>query len=116
MMTCALDLPAASFLIASGAEGANRTDHGGCGIVGAPITIEESEEVIAAGTRPGQTVSRLDGALLHLNRADREQRGRIPVARIPRAILQIPQEMWRELDAGRWRAPDHIILGEGRAV
>eukprot|EP00959_Pyramimonas_sp_CCMP1952_P097105 2029682-Pyramimonas_sp.AAC.1 len=24
--------------------------------------------------------------------------------------------MWHELDAGRWRLPDHIILGEGRAV
>eukprot|EP00959_Pyramimonas_sp_CCMP1952_P358226 7500866-Pyramimonas_sp.AAC.1 len=116
MMTCVLDPPAAPLLFASDAEGANRTDHGGYGIVGAPITIEESEEVIAAGTKPGHAMSRLGGAVLHLNRADRELRGRIPVSRIPRTMLQIPQEMRHELDAGRWRAPDHIILGEGRAV
>ena len=51
-----------------------------------------------------------------MNRADKELRSRIPVSMIPREMLQIPQEMWSELDWGRWKRPDHIILGEARAV
>eukprot|EP00959_Pyramimonas_sp_CCMP1952_P052206 1091222-Pyramimonas_sp.AAC.1 len=48
MMSCVLDLPAAPVLFASDAEGANRVDHGGCGIVVTAITQSESEQVIGA--------------------------------------------------------------------
>ena len=52
----------------------------------------------------------------HLERPDRSIHSRIPVSRIPRELLQVPQAQWVDIANGRWKWEDAIILGEGRAV
>ena len=115
-MSCDLSKPSAPLVFSSDAEGVNAEDFGGYGIVGAKASPEETEEVIAAGTRPGHTVARLDGTVGHLNRSDKEIANRIPVSRVPRSLLEKPVKEWTELGSGRWQRADHITLGEGRAA
>jgi hypothetical protein len=115
-MCCDLSKPSAPLVFSSDAEGVNAEDFGGYGIVGVKASPEEAEEVIAAGTRPGHTVARLDGTVGHLNRADKEIANRIPVSRVPRSLLEKPVKEWTELGSGRWQRADHITLGEGRAA
>eukprot|EP00959_Pyramimonas_sp_CCMP1952_P229957 4807760-Pyramimonas_sp.AAC.2 len=78
MMVCELGLPAAPMVFATDSEGANNHDHGGFGVVATNISGEQAEALLAAGTRPGHTVSRLNGTVAHLERSDRELRRRIP--------------------------------------
>ena len=115
-MCCDLSKPSAPLVFSSDAEGVNDLDCGGFGIVGTKVDPGLADAVIAAGTRPGHTVSRLDGRVGHLNRADKEIAGRIPVSKVPREFLERPPDQWRELAAGRWQRPGHITLGEGRAA
>jgi len=108
--------PVAPWLYAADAEGPNDQDHGGYGVVASYVGQELATQCLVAGCRPGRTVAKLDGSIAHLRRQDRELRATIGVSRVPREVLALPPESWTPVSWGRWRQPDHITLGEGRAV
>jgi len=108
--------PIAPCLFAADAEGPNRFDKGGFGVVGAEVGKEVAERVVHAGLRPGRTVAKLDGSTHHLHHHAKELRARIAVSRVPRDVLEHGRYHWHPVAWGRWRHTDHVTLGEARAT
>ena len=107
--------PIGDTLFATDAMGANEHDHGGFGIVGSTPAAHLLCEAWECGQRPGHTVTRLDGDTSRLLDPEKALRGQVPHARVP-AELVSADARWTDIDCGRWSWPDHITLGEGRAV
>ena len=80
------------------------------------MSPERVEEIAVLGTRAGITIAKLDGSISHLMNAEKELRGRVPISRLPKWVLDMDQELWHPIAWGRWRMTDHITLGEARAV
>jgi len=102
-------------VFATDAEGVNGSDAGGFGVVAAPFEIDTVMKTIMVSARPAFTVAKLDGSIGHLKDPVKELKGRIPVSRVPREVLD-PSIHWEPLAAGRWKHGDHITLGEGRGT
>ena len=102
-------------VFATDAEGANNADHGGFGVVGAAFNEETVLDTLKTSARPSFTVARLDGSIGHLHDPLKELKGRTPVSRVPREVLD-PGVNWIPLASGRWKHKDHITLGEGRGT
>jgi len=103
--------PVSPWVLASDAEGVNDKDFGGYGVMCAYAGAELVEEVLRRGTRAGRTITQLDGSVERLARRGKELLAKVSVSRLPPAIFTLD---WLPLVAARWRAPDHIMLGEGR--
>ena len=108
--------PALPFIFATDAEGANLWDAGGFGIVALKVPMDWVERTIEVGTKPGFTVSKLNGDFADLECPGKELAARFPVSRIPKEILQTHESSWFEIGKGRWLWRDHITLGEARAT
>ena len=80
----------------------------------ASISREQQWSCFEAGARPGFSVVRLDGDPAALKRLEKAMCGRHPFTRLPAAVLNKDLTEWVATEAGRWRAPDHITLGEAR--
>jgi len=105
----------APLLFAADAEGANEVDVGGFGIVATTVSETLAEGVLDGYTRAGHTVASLDGSVAKLIHRNKELRGRVPISRVPSAILNRDAACWEAVDYGRWQWKDHIMLGEARA-
>ena len=110
-----LGAPLSSTIFATDAMGANERDHGGFGIVGREVSNELVRACLVVGERPGFTVARLNGDLSGLRNPEKEIRATIPFTRLPKELFE-KEEEWIDIAAGRWAYPDHITLGEARAV
>ena len=106
-------LPVSPVLFASDAEGANEEDHGGWGVVMAWAGKALVSRLVEEDIRPGRTIARLDGSVQNLVNRAKEYEAKVSVSRVPRDIDNLD---WQVLNHGRWRYPDHIMLGEGRAT
>ena len=113
VMYADLGAPLPTVVFASDAMGANEDDHGGFGIVAAQCERTDVNRCFEEGLDPGFAVCRLDGSTAGLKRPERQIARTIPFTRVPNAVVEAS---WRPILAGRWHAPDHITLGEGRAV
>ena len=111
-----LGAPPAPVLFASDAMGAPTIDHGGYGLVGVPAGRDLFERTLQMSRAVGLTVARLDGGLSGLKRPEKRITPSVPFSRIPQELFDASVCVWSDLDAGRWKWPDHITLGESRAV
>ena len=103
-------------VLAADAEGPNEVDAGGFGVVGTLVDPELAEATYMKSHRPGRTVARLDGSVSSLVSGEKELRRTYGVSRVPRAVLELPQEKWEVLSSGRWRRREHITVGEARTT
>ncbi len=110
-----LGAPLAPVLFATDAMGAN-DDDGGFGIVGRDISEQLARTVFEVGRRPGYSVTKLSGVFTGLRRPEEQIQRRVPLSLLPRELLRPTDELWKPIEAGRWRFADHIALGERRAV
>ena len=110
-----LEAPFADTLFATDAEGANIEDFGGYGVVGATSDKEVIMKVFERGVRPGKAMARAGGSAKVLEKEDAVLECTVPVSAVTPELLGKAGE-WRPLLWGRWAYPDHITLGEARAV
>ena len=111
-----LGAPPAPVIFASDAMGETVADHGGHGLVGVPAGRDLFERTLQMSRAVRMTVVRLDGGLSGLKRPEKRITPTIPFSRIPQELFDTSVCVWSDLDAGRWKWPDHITLGESRAV
>ena len=110
--------PLAPTIFATDAQGANdlsSDDHGGWGAVATDVSPELAERCLLLSQRPGKTVTKLSGEFQGLKRPDLAIARNIPFTRLPRELFE-SNRSWEFIGNGRWRFPDHITLGEARAV
>jgi hypothetical protein len=89
-------------------------DHGGFGVVISNISEQESLDILESSEICGRALCR-DNLLQRPGATiPRELAPTIPFTRVPHALFA--PERWLPLSRGRWRHPDHITLGEARAV
>ena len=67
------------------------------------------------GHRSGRTITKLDGSVARLLHGEKELKKTIGVSRVPRALLELPAESWIPAASGRWKWPEHVMMGEARA-
>ena len=102
-------------LFASDAEGPNECDHGGYGVVITKASQHLVDRMYEVGHRSGRTITKLDGSVARLLDGEKELKKTIGVSRVPRALLELPAESWIRAASGRWRWPEHVMMGEARA-
>lgn len=107
--------PFCPYIYATDAMGANETDNGGFGIVGAELPQHMLYALIDRGEHPGRTVARLGGELTGLKHPEREIIPTVPFTRLPQELFDGTVK-WSDIQSGRWRYADHITLGEARTV
>ena len=112
-MRADLGAPLARTVCATDAMGANDCDHGGFGIVASLASQETVEACFEDGLEPGFTVCKLDGTQGGMKRPDRALQANVPFTQVPPSIIE---NTWYPIKWGRWRATDHITLGEARTV
>ena len=110
-----LSAPLCPVLFATDAMGVNEHDNGGWGLMALRPAPALLRRLFCAGARPGMTVCRLDGDIRGTKDPERALRAGTPFSRVPPTLVA-PDTAWTELARGRWKHPDHITLGEGRAV
>ena len=110
-----LGAPFANAIFATDAEGANLEDFGGYGVVAAPASKEVIMKIFTRGVRPGKAMARPGGTAKVLEKEDAVLECTVPVSAVTPELLREAGD-WRPLLWGRWAYPDHITLGEGRAV
>ncbi|CAK0883180.1 unnamed protein product [Prorocentrum cordatum] len=115
LMYADLGAPPAPVYFAADAMGANVEDDGGWGILVTDMSEDIAKDFIDTGGNLGYTVARLDGELTGLRRPEQVIRRTKPFSLLPDRVFK-PDEDWTIVGAGRWRAADHITLGEGRCV
>ncbi|CAK0903818.1 unnamed protein product, partial [Prorocentrum cordatum] len=115
LMYADLGAPPAPAYFAADAMGANVEDDGGWGILVTDMCEDIAKDFIDTGGSLGYTVARLDGELTGLRRPEQVIRRTKPFSLLPDRVFK-PDEDWTIVGAGRWRAADHITLGEGRCV
>ncbi|CAK0885210.1 unnamed protein product, partial [Prorocentrum cordatum] len=115
LMYADLGAPPAPVHFAADAMGANVEDDGGWGILVTDMSEDIVKDFIDTGGNLGYTVARLGGELTGLRRPEQVIRRTKPFSLLPDRVFK-PDEDWTIIGAGRWRAADHIALGEGRCV
>ena len=115
LMYADLGAPPAEVYFAADAMGANEQDHGGWGVLAADMSLEIARDFIETGGNLGYTVAQLDGEMSGLRRPEQAIRRTRPFTLLPDRVFKTDEE-WTIIGQGRWRAPDHITLGEARTV
>ena len=100
---------------AADAMGASDLDDGGRGVLAADMSDEIARDFVDTGGSLGYTVAQLDGELSGLRRPEQVIRRTKPFSLLPDRVFK-PDDEWTVVGQGRWRAADHITLGEGRCV
>ena len=116
LASACLNRPAAPFVFASDAEGANNHDLGGYGIVGASAPDHLCEEVLLTGHIKGRTVAKLNGDVSKHYSGEKELARTVAVSRVLRSLLESRGLEWQPIAWGRWKHKEHIMLGEARAT
>ena len=114
-MTFQISRPNWLMVFASDSEGVSSSSLGGFGVAVQAVTAEEWSVTLRSGVQPAFTVSRLDGSIAHMRDPLKELKARIPIPRIPGAVLE-EDRLWVPIAQGRWKFNEHITLTEGRAT
>ena len=101
-------------LFSSDAMGVNKRDNGGFGISFTRINELESKSLLTSSEQLGRTIAQLDGDFSGLRCPEKEITPTIPFTLLPDELFS--EQRWNDLTAGRWSFPDHVTLGEARAV
>ena len=115
MMYADLGAPPAPVYFAADAMGESEEDHGGWGVLVADMDDAIAKDFIDTGGSLGYTVARLDGEMSGLRGPEQEIRRTKPFSLLPDRVFK-EDEDWTIVGHGRWKAADHITLGEGRCV
>ena len=94
--------------------GANDLDHGGFGICVSDVSDGELDSLRKNSEHVDLSIARANGDLSGLKAPSKPIVPTIPFSLIPARLFL--QERWLPAQAGRWRAADHVNLGELRAV
>ena len=97
------------------AQGANDLDDGGFGIVGAEVDRDLVLDCVVAGSKPKQTVVKLNVDVDRLLGKQKRIEANVPLSPLPKALFDGSTD-WRVITSGRWQFADRIELGEGRAA
>ena len=107
--------PFCPVMLAADAMGVNEIDFGGYGIVASLPSEDIILKTFKNAYALGYTVPRLSGDLSGLRRVESGFTRTKPHNTLPSELFDGACE-WTVLERGRWRFPDHVTLGEGRAV
>ena len=102
----------APFAMASDAMGAS-TDNGGYGLAIRELPRDLLYNFIAVGLMPGRTIARLSDTA-GLKNPFKQIKATKPLSSLAPAWLDV--QAWKPLSKGRWKAADHITLGEARSM
>ena len=113
LMFCRLGLRCIPWCFATDAMGSNDFDAGGWGMTVTEISEQEMREIFQHGEAPGLTVARLS----EVGGSKWPERSLVPT--VPFTLLPpklFDASRWKDLGHGRWKAVDHITIGESRTV
>jgi hypothetical protein len=110
-----LGAPLCDVVMGTDAMGASALDHGGFAVVARKYPLDTVKTWFQFGSSPAYTVARLGGDMSGLRDPAREARATKPFSLIPADAIG-SADQWLSLTRGRWSVPDHITLGESRAV
>lgn len=115
LMLCHLDANFLPLLLATDAMGSGEfpEDHGGYGVVASPASSTEMEMVFRSAVLQSKAIVDLSGNPRALKVPDQSLSATRPAAILPDAFFD--ESRWYPIRSGRWRASDHITLGETRA-
>jgi len=112
-MTAQLDRRPFPWVFATDAEGDNRQDRGGFGLMAAFAGNALASELAEGAPRPGRTVANLNGSFTSMHKHVRELDARVSTSRVPPAIFSLT---WRQILGRRFRHGEHITILEARAA
>ena len=111
-MTAYLDRRPFPWVFATDAEGDNRHDRGGYGLMAAFAGNSLAEELAQGAPRPGRTVANLNGSFTSMHKHVRELDARVSASRVPPAIFDLS---WMPVLGRRFHRREHITMLEARA-
>ena len=109
-----VSMPFSSDVLATDAMGYNEIDHGGFGICVTKVDESELAALRANSEQLGLALNLHDDVTEGMPFPDRALTPTIPFSLLPAALFS--ESRWTVVLQGRWKAADHISIGETRAV